>query len=151
MTPLEWEIRLHKEQKWGNAYPHVEREVRAYLNTLAAGVTISTNQLVEALYPVASVRGEGNGRQRIYEALKATHHGRPAMLEDCRMRGPVKKIHGGIKGRPWLWHKPTPRLVCCPNCQYEFEISRDHQDRQQLQTVDTTADASLPQRSAHEE
>ena len=125
MTPLEWEVACHRDRRWGEAYAVVEREARAHLATLAPGVTISTNQLVERLYPVAGVRGEGQGRQRIYTALKASRKGQPMLLTDCRTKGPLKRIMGGIKARPWVWHRPevpAPRMICCPNCLTEFPL-----------------------------
>lgn len=145
MTPVEWEIACGREIGWRKAYAAVEEGARAYLSQLSETGYVTTTQLVEALYPIAAVRGEGTFvRDRIFKALLANVDGKPAILPECRMRGPVKRIRGGVKAAPWLWTRPKPRLVCCPNCQYEFDPNLSHQDRMSLQAADTSVDASLP-------
>lgn len=124
MTPLEVEVALRPEVGWREAHRAVETFGRAYLETLKDNETISTNALVNKLYPIELVRGESTARTRLYQILLKMHQGQPAVLQDCRIRGVQRRIFGGVKATPWLWHKPQRQLrkVCCPNCQYEWEL-----------------------------
>ena len=123
MNATEWEIALAPGIHWRKAYDVVEVEARRFLSTLAPGTTIRTNGLVEALYPLATVHGESNARRRIYHALLAHNKEGPGILRDCRIRGPETRIYGGVKAKVWLWHSPAKRMICCPNCQYEWELA----------------------------
>ena len=112
MTPKQWnelsELRSHALMK-----KTVEHRVRLYLATLAPGVTITTNQLVEALYPrkVAdqSLLGD-NTRNNIYRAISQLA---TTGLEDCCMKGEVSGSYFGKPKRPWLWFAPPEQAVCC--------------------------------------
>jgi hypothetical protein len=123
MTPMEIEVVLRPEVKWREAHRVVDQIGRAHLSTLKDNETVTTNQLVNALYPVEAVRGESSARRRLYQILLKVHYGKPSVLDDCRIRGTERRSFGGIKVTPWLWHKPQRkvRMICCPNCQYEWE------------------------------
>ena len=121
MTPIEWEIACAKTVHWSRAFPIIEREVRAFLKGRQG--MIGTKELVDNLYPMAAIRGSLYVRNRLFRALLASKpDGSPAIAEDCRIRGPLKRVRGGVKAKTWLWHAPKLRTVCCPNCQFEFEL-----------------------------
>lgn len=116
-APAFWNHRLAPAMPWSSAYRHVEVAAIALLgiNPLYRGKTLSTNELVEALYPAAQARGPESiaARSRIYKALAALA---PRGLERYCFRGTPRKL----KGReivPWLWKAPirddAPR---CPHC-----------------------------------
>lgn len=98
------------------AYAYLAREVRRFLSQrhcTHAGFTYSPVELVEALYPEATARGDGIlARRRIFKVLR-----RLAItdLADCAARGPeVKKF--GRTMHVWLWHAPIEPRATCPNC-----------------------------------
>lgn len=101
---------LHPGNSWEIAYPVVEHEARAWLEQLneypgSGASSITTEELVEALWPEAVARGDMIlRRSRLYKALAAlAEHG----LSDCCTKGPERKLkHGNRVVRPWLWHKP---------------------------------------------
>lgn len=126
MTPLEIEVELREEIGWQRAQEVVDQIGRELLASLPATQTITTTDLVNRLYPLQAVRGDGKARQRLFKILQQVYHGEPVVLKDCRMRGPEKRFRGR-KVHGWLFHAPraTPkpmRLICCPNCQHEWEI-----------------------------
>jgi hypothetical protein len=129
MTPAEWNEAMSKP--WQTAYAAVERAARKYLHAMNDDEYLTTAELVEELYPERFARGDGiTARRRIFKALLATRNktGEPAMLADCRERGPEQPRRGtrGQMIRPWHWFKPgnegaafkpddTPPRVC-PHC-----------------------------------
>lgn len=128
-TPAQWNVALAPDQGWQSAYATVATEAREYLKTqLAPGDLISTNTLVEALYPMRFAKGEGiTARRRIYKALAAVAK---HALADCCTKGEPKKFGRSAKlVRPNLWHAPrgsaiTPFSkfqVVCPHCKETFE------------------------------
>lgn len=125
MIPADWNRLLHPDVAWQTAYATVEAQARAHLsaNPIFDGRKgISTDELVEALYPEALARGDGIlARKRIYKALKAlTTRG----LADCCERGEERLLkHSKTrKVRPWLWHEPgqvnaeAAGKKFCPHC-----------------------------------
>lgn len=121
-TPSEWATILAPTVAWQACYPIVEGEVRAKCADLLAGETLSTNDLVEQMYPEALARGEGiTARRRLYKAIAALA---PRGLSDCCSRGEPRKLrHAAKLVRPWLWHMPSERPTeaqpgarKCPHC-----------------------------------
>ena len=117
MKPQEWNELLAPANSWEVVNPVVAREARAHLE-LCDG-TISTRDLVEALYPAAFARGDAiTLRGRLYKTCL------PALakhdLADCCTRGPETPARYGRKGQrnhPWLWHAPRPvAKPVCPHC-----------------------------------
>lgn len=126
--PGEWNMILRPDAPWRDAYATVETSVRDYVQrVLNAGDLISTNTLVEALYPARFAKGEGiTARRRMYKALAAlATHG----LADCCTKGAETKFGRSHKPvKPWLWHAPRAmgvtlpvQKVCCPHCGESFE------------------------------
>ena len=114
MTPQEWNSALAPGIGWKKAAAVIEAEARKLLLRLPEGKVLNTAQLVEALYPAVSARGpEIDCRQRIVRALLRS--GPSMILLDCRVRDEInfKRMYGHIS-KPWLWHRPTPKL--CPHC-----------------------------------
>lgn len=115
LTPKEWNNILRPITPTNHAKKVVAQYARAYLIEYAQDMTLSTNELVEVLYPrsVADQSLEGDeARMRIYKLV--------AMLaldgmNDCATRGDVEegKKFMGRPVRPWLWHAPKVREVCC--------------------------------------
>jgi hypothetical protein len=115
-TPDQWNAVLAPAISWRDAYKDVEQQTRSMLGTLRDGDTISSADLVEALYPVEAARGEDalKARTRIFKALSALAE---RGLGDCCTRGePVKRRFGMI--RPWRWHAPVPgrAVAICAGC-----------------------------------
>lgn len=120
-----WNSKLAPEIGWKEAYQHVELTTRAWIinSPRLAHEPISTNELVEAMYPEALAIGAGiAARHRIFKALMAlATHG----LADCCTRGPERKrAHSNLPIRPWLWHHPKERNIeavnKCPQCGQEI-------------------------------
>lgn len=93
----------------------VDHHARAHLATLAQGVTISTEALVESLYPRAlaelSLLGDVT-RDKIFTCVLALAK---TGMEDCCKKGePSGKCFGKVK-RPWLWFAPLEHEKC-PAC-----------------------------------
>lgn len=128
-TPAQWNIALAPDQGWQSAYATVATEAREYLKTrLAPGDLISTNTLVEALYPAQFAKGEGiTARRRIYKALAALA---TRTLADCCTKGEPKKFGRSPKlVRPNLWHAPRAAAITlptmtveCPRCGHTFQV-----------------------------
>jgi hypothetical protein len=117
MKPADWNELLDFGNSWEVVNPIVAREARAHLELLDG--TISTRDLVEALYPAAFARGDAiTRRSRLYKTAL------PALakhdLQDCATRGPETPARYGRKGQknhPWLWHAPRPvSQPVCPHC-----------------------------------
>ena len=115
--PTEWNFVLAPDQHWTVAYPKVERRVREFLSEQWANLT--TDELVQQLYPVAQVRGEAamTARQRLYRALMTlAKHG----LADCAST--YKKPGARLIKQGWIWHMSSAPSVhkvepeVCPCC-----------------------------------
>ena len=112
MNPQQWN-ELSESGARGVFKKAVEHHTRLYLATLAPGVTLTTNQLVEALYPrnvaAQSLTGD-NTRNNIYRVV-----GQLALegLEDCCMKGEVSGSYFGKPKRPWIWFAPEEQPRCC--------------------------------------
>ena len=116
LSPREWNAALHPDQHWKAAYAVVEREVRSFL--AGEWERLSTNDLVERLYPAAQARGEAGiaARVRLYKALATcAKHG----LADCASKGKAK-ARFGKQVLPWEWHASSTPSVhkpkICPCC-----------------------------------
>lgn len=121
--PAFWNVTMAEAVPWQEAYKAVEMAARDKL----AGIerTLTTNELVEELYPEQFAREAGiTARKRIYKALAALA---TRGLADCASRGEPRKLrHAKKLVRPWLWHAPTvelnPEAVAantvrqCPHC-----------------------------------
>lgn len=115
LEPKEWNMVLRAIVPTSHAKKVVAENAREYLLTLGGyKKTISTNELVEALYPreEADKSLEGDeARMRIYKLIQML-----ALdgMTDCATRGePDGKKFMGRPVRPWLWHAPKTREVCC--------------------------------------
>jgi len=98
MKPEAWKAVLSPHVSWQIAYGAVQVEVQAYLGTSDRG-NITTNELVEALYPLSLAVGDGiTARNRIYHALKqlATRG-----LRDYCTKSTVPNKYGRYG---WMWH-----------------------------------------------
>ncbi len=111
-TPQQWELLLDKEKSTGTMKNKIARHARAHLSTLAEGVTISTNQLGEALYPRAEQSSPKSDliRIRLYKILMQLAQGGMA---DCCMRGEVNGMYFGKPRRPFIWFCPPETELCC--------------------------------------
>ena len=115
MTPGQWNEIFSKEA--GLSQKAIRRrvamEVRALLTEVAPGITLSTNELIEALYPRAvadqSLTGD-TARTHLYKIVGKLAHDD---LSDCCVKGEVKdKKYMGREVRPWLWFCPEDTEVC---------------------------------------
>lgn len=112
MTPQEWIDFFKCERTTKEINKTIEREARAFLYTIPPGMTASTNELVEALFPRSvgdkSRRGD-DVRLMLYKVI-----GRLAVheLSHCCVKGEVSKRYMGKDARPWVWFCPE----CCPMC-----------------------------------
>ena len=114
LDPAEWNMVLRPIVPTSHAKKVVAENARQVLGALEQGKSISTNDLVEALYAREeadkSLAGD-EARMRIYKLI--------AMLAldgmtDCATRGePDGKKYMGRPSRPWMWHAPRVREVCC--------------------------------------
>ena len=99
MTPSEWNTAM-LGTPWQTAYKVVEDAVSLFLNVVRTEeVTYSTNELVEALYPLKLASGDGiTARNRIFKALKqlATR----GLQDNCRKSG----VPNRYKKFGWIWH-----------------------------------------------
>jgi len=104
-----WSGALDPDIAWQTAYATVEHEAREYLAQMP-GPSVSTNGLVEAIFPLMSTRGAGiDARNRIYKALKAAAtHG----MRDCVSEGPLEMMYGKQIRRN-IWLKPRPKCKAC--------------------------------------
>ncbi len=111
MIPEQW------NQKFATLPPRklkkiVEREARIILSKLEPKVKISTEQLVESLYPreISYLTLEGdNARTGIYRLIgQLAAEG----LDDCCVKGKVNGQFMGKPKRPWLWFRCEPEEVC---------------------------------------
>ena len=114
LDPAEWNMVLRPIVPTSHAKKVVAENAREHLATLEQGKTISTNDLVEALYPrvIADLSLAGDeARMRIYKLIGAL-----ALdgMTACATRGePDGKKYMGRPSRPWLWHAPKIRETCC--------------------------------------
>jgi hypothetical protein len=114
MTPKQWDSLFDPETK--NAYytikSTVEHSAREHLATVAPGLQIGTNALVEALYPRAiadqTLAGD-HARGQLYKLIQ-----RLAVdgLQDCCVKGEVQGKYMGRVKRPWLWFSPPEPELC---------------------------------------
>ena len=105
-----WVSILAKEISWATAYPMVEIEAREYLSNMPLP-SISTNGLVEGLFPMMSTRGPGiDARHRLYKALfaLAAHS-----MRDCATPSVSTKKYMGRETKPLIWTKPKPKCKAC--------------------------------------
>ena len=114
LEPKEWDMVLRAIVPTSHAKKVVAENAREYLTALEQGTNISTNELVEILYPreVADKSLAGDeARMRIYKLVQML-----ALdgMTDCATRGePDGKKFMGRPSRPWMWHAPRVREVCC--------------------------------------
>lgn len=112
-TPEGWNALITAEVPTARFRERVAHCARMYLASLEEGVTISTEQLVEHLYPRAiadqTLAGD-TARKRIYMSLAKLA---PIGLEDCCVKGEVNGQFMGKPKRPWRWFSPGPVDVCC--------------------------------------
>lgn len=121
LTPAEWEILMARS--WQNSYPSVLSQARAELEKLPAEDEITTNELVELLFPEASARGAGiDARKKVYKALRAAQkHGG---MEGYWHPGPARRYMGHNINPP-VWHRFNQDHVKgiqieCPCCGTKF-------------------------------
>lgn len=129
LTPAQWTAAMAETVPWQVAYKEAARITRNYLlaHPLAEDGSLSTHELVEALFPEQLARGDGvYARRRLYKALMAQTI---RDLADCCTRGPEQRLYGEAKGgpkiRPWRWHQPTQANLeqvsrRCPKCGQEI-------------------------------
>ena len=116
LKPSEWDTILRAIVPTVHAKKVVHEQARAFLQAMDQGETISTNNLVEAMYPreIADKSLAGDeARSRIYAMLAKL-----ALddMHDCCTKGePDGKKFMGRPVRPWLWHAPKAK-ECCPMC-----------------------------------
>lgn len=113
MTPGDWNKILAKDTPWEDAYPHVENAAKLILEGSPL-TPLTTDELVEALYPERQAVGDGiYARRRLYKALKALE--RHGLAEYCSKGEPrmMKRLKKMIQ--PRLWHERRPRPTC-PHC-----------------------------------
>ena len=113
IAPKEWDMVLRPVVPTVHAKKVIHEQARAYLLTLAQGETFSTNDLVEALYPreiADKTLGGDLARTRIYTLLAKL-----ALddMHDCCTKGEPEGMFMGRPKRPWHWHAPKQREVCC--------------------------------------
>lgn len=130
-TADQWAAILAPEKSWREAYPPVANAaadiLRLYDPHVSADSVLSTNELVEKLWPLSTVNGleQVKARQRVYQALKAM--ATRELADWCRRGEPHKARvpqgrNGGFKTievRPWLWSKygsPHAEAVARPTC-----------------------------------
>lgn len=118
MTPAQW-TELLADKSWPEAYPLIEKLVRATLANVSADRSWSTEELVNCICPKAACPPahpqssnklgqpeHADTRDKLFRALKALA---PRGLADCCHRGPARKMRGiGRIIRPWLWHCSGP-------------------------------------------
>ena len=114
LKPEEWDMVMRPLVPTTHAKKVVAEHARAFLQSQHHVLT--TNQLVEALYPRAvadqSLAGD-EARDRIYKLLAALA---VDDLHDCAQRGePDGRKFMGRPTRPWLWHAPKAK-ESCPMC-----------------------------------
>lgn len=113
LTPKEWNETMEYSNSMQLIRATVAAEARLYLATLADGIELSTEKLVDGLYPRAvaekTLAGD-SARSRIYKIIaKLAANG----LEDCCKKGePNPKKFMGKTTRPWLWFNPGTVPVC---------------------------------------
>lgn len=125
MTPQQWNKLFNSGLPAGRVANTAAVDIRAYLLALMPGVTIGTNELVEALYPRAiadqSLAGD-NARHQLYKMIGKLAHDK---LADCCMKGEVKeKKYMGREVRPWLWFCPEDS-DCCATCGQPLPLKVD--------------------------
>lgn len=127
LTTDEWNNFMSPEAKFPPRMlkKRVRKEVREYLSTLAPGITISTHELGEALYPqavaVQTLRGDMT-RHKIFEIIgKLANDG----LDDCCVKGPVNGKFMGKPKRPWLWFCPPDEKIC-PTCGQDLPVEEEN-------------------------
>lgn len=104
MPRIEWDRLLAPEIEWQRAYRSVGSEAKRVLDALPFAATLTTAELVEALYPQQYARDKAglDARQRIFRALAAMATrdlARYASRGEPRQLKKLKKVV-----RPWIWH-----------------------------------------------
>lgn len=117
MTPSAWTAAM-LAASWKEQHRIVEQQVRAHFiaNPLLDGEHLTTNELVEVLFPERFAIDDGiTARNLIYKRLLAKGKpGEPMWQDAYRYRGPARqgKCAGYLKAvQPWYWHaagKPAP-------------------------------------------
>lgn len=109
MRPYEWNSALRSSVPVLNAYNVVAREARAFLIANRHAGPYSTDEVVEALYPIRFARTSTEAmwaRERIAKALTKRALGTYA-LADCMSEGPPIALMGkGAYNRLPQWHAP---------------------------------------------
>jgi hypothetical protein len=117
LTPEKWNAFFNEEVGFSQKVlkRRVEMEVRAHLAELMPGITISTNELGEALYPraiaEASLAGD-KARTTLFKMIGVLAND---ALSDCCVKGEINGQFMGKPKRPWLWFCPGDTKVC-PQC-----------------------------------
>lgn len=116
MTPNDWNEALRPDRDLRERYDVIANVVRTFLvgggAIIGEGEMLSTNDLVEALYPARYVRTDAghDARKLLFRALSARVLGKHA-LADCMTFGPERSKFGKAQ-RPALWHAPFPVEYC---------------------------------------
>jgi hypothetical protein len=125
MDTNQWNKLLNSELPPQRITITVAMAVRTHLVALTPGMTLSTNELIEALYPRAiadqSLAGD-NARTQLYKIVGKLAHDK---LSDCCMKGEVKeKKYMGREVRPWIWFCPED-TDCCAVCGQPLPLGLD--------------------------
>jgi hypothetical protein len=123
MTLGEWKELLHPvigEMDKKKVRAIVAANAREYLATVAPGITISTGDLLEAMYPreiaEQSLRGDRTRNALSHQLLECAKK----ELADCCVKGEVSGQYMGKPKRPWVWFAGTREL--CPHCSQPMPI-----------------------------
>jgi hypothetical protein len=112
LTWQEWNALCTKEVPGKKRRQAVSKYARQYLLALTPGITISTNELGEALYPrevgERNVTND-NARTEIFRQLGLLAKDG---LDDCCIKGEVCGQFMGRPRRPWLWFCPEDQELC---------------------------------------
>lgn len=115
MTPIEWKEMIESDEVTVKEIKRVLiREIQSYLSDLAPGMTIPTNNIVQAFFPsdFAALSRSNHDAQKTLSLLILQVAASGAM-DDCCIRGEVNGQYMGKPKRPWIWFAPTERETCC--------------------------------------
>jgi hypothetical protein len=117
------------EVHWKDAYPYIQREVRAYLRTVEPLETRSTNELLDALLPdhggdtIVARKRVYSALERMIDPITGEHY-----LADCFDYSEPRRVRWSQKLiRQKLWHYPTPHAPTppaektCPTCGHRID------------------------------